>query len=494
MIEISNDKANQFYNIALERLKLIWEQSADKFSDIVAKSADEFVFYMGCILGQPKKTYDDYKALARIIAARQEFLQIATQMYQELFAYLAPGDERVEVIMNLVNKVHTVIMGELEGEYGFEINKIFIPLGFTAAMIDACMEEDKVRFEAELGAFKTIEALNQSVLQAIAIICLVENHVNCKVSERMAGISECDLSEIPKGVIQLEYNRHIFMYRSIKELMANMSEEALARSTYCMNYDLSSDASKEHDPIVRILLLITAVCYNWKSQLYNYFRELSPSYAMPSEKRQQLYEILNDYSYLISKEHKAYCIENNVREPLNKLFDSSESDSESSNGHCVTTENIVYRGLFVSRSPNITVDQMMKIAWRLAGKDFNGSHITDSGFYFINVEDVNRLCYFFMGKANITDEDFDRPMNWIRRWESYWYFVKQLYGNTRISEKIKDMSAVNFTFRRQRSPEHKTDGHIKASTFNNYKEEKVTDDEVRRINLIIREEVISKKK
>lgn len=481
----------------LERLKVIWEQPADKFSDIEPKSADELVFYLGCIFGQSKKTYDEYKALARIIAATPEFLQIATQMYQELFAYLAPGDERVEVVMSLVKKVHTVIIGELEGEYGFEINKIFMPLGFTAAMIDAFKEEDKVCFEAELGAFKTIETLNQSVLQAIAIICLVENHVNCKVSERMAGISECDLSEIPKEIIQLEYNRHIFMYRSIKELMANMSEEALAWSTYCMNYDLSADASMESDPIVRILLLITAVCYNWKSQLYNYFRELSLSYAMPSEKRQQLYEILNDYSYLISKEYKAYCIENNVREPLNKLFDSSESDSESSNGHCVTTDNMVYRGLFVSRSPNITVDQMMRIAWRLAGKDFNGSHITDSGFYFINVEDVNRLCYFFMGKANITHEDFDRPVNWIRRWESYWYFVKQLYGDKRIPEKIKDMSVANFTFMRQRGPGHKIQEHIKANTINNYnfkdKFKNVTPEEVHRINQIIREEVENKK-
>lgn len=141
------------------------------------------VYYLGCIFGQTKKTYDEYKALANIVAASPEFFPVATQMYQELFAYLSPGDERVDAVMCVVEKVHTVIMGDLEAEFGFEINKIFMSLGFTAAMIDACIEEDKAQFEAELGAFRTIDTLNQAGLQAMAIITLVENRVNNKVSE-----------------------------------------------------------------------------------------------------------------------------------------------------------------------------------------------------------------------------------------------------------------------------------------------------------------------
>lgn len=492
MIEITNDKANQFYNIALERLKVIWEQPAEKFSDIEPKSADELVFYLGCIFGQTKKTYDEYKALANIIAVKPEFTQIATQMYQEIFAYLAPGDERVDAVMCLVEKVHAVIMGELEAEFGFEINKIFMPLGFTVAMIEACIEEDKARFEAELGAFRTIDTLNQSGIQAMSIIALVEKHINDRVSERMAGVSECDLTEIPEQNIQMEYNRQILMYRSIKELKRNMVEESTAWTAYFINHNLAAKVSKELDPIERTLLGITTVIANWKSQLYSFFSELSPSYTMPSQKRQRLYEILKCYSSLISQEYRAYCDENNVTDPMSELFDCSESESEHSNGYITTSDNLIYRGLFVSRSPNVIVDQMRNIAWRLAGKDFNGSSTTDSGFYFIHPEDVDRLCYFFMGKANIKDEDFDRPLNWIRSWESYWYFVKQLYGNTKLPEKFKDATAANFIFYRKRSREGKPMDKIEPKTFQGYKFKNVTYEEVKRINKIIREEVENK--
>lgn len=491
MIEITNDKASQFYNIALERLKVIWEQPADKFSDIEPKSVDELVFFLGCIFGQSKKNYDEYKALARIIAASPEFLQIAIQMYQELFAYLAPGDERIEVVMNLVEKVHTVIMGELEAEYGFEINKVFMPLGFTSAMIDACLEEDKTRFEAELGTFKTIETLNLSHLQAIAIICLVENHVNCKVSERMADISECDLSEISKEAVQLEYNRHIFMYRSIKELMEKMSEESLAWSTYCINYDLQVESSKELDPIVRILLVITAVCDNWNNQLYNYFRELSPSYTVPSPKRQQLYEMLNDYSYLISKEYKAYCIENNVGEPLNKLFDSTESDSEHILPPKLESASPDYKGYYVSQSPDVSYDQMKSIAWRLAGKVRDGASIKSSDFFYIDAKDVDRLCYFFIKNVKIDERDFDRPLKWYGNWDSYWYFVLTLYGNRRIPGGLKESTVLNFRFNLKRN-KGKEKGQISMKTFNSYKLDKIPKEVITRINKIIREEVVKK--
>lgn len=493
MIEITNDKANQFYNIALERLKVIWEQPAEKFSDIEPKSADELVFYLGCIFGQTKKTYDEYKALANIIAVKPEFTQIATHMYQEIFAYLAPGDERVDAVMYLVEKVHAVIMGELEAEFGFEINKIFMPLGFTAAMIDACIEEDKARFDAELGAFKTIDTLNQSGLQALAIITLIENHVSNRVSERLASVSECDLSEISEQPLQMEYNRHIIMYRSIKELIGRMPDESFAWKAYFSNHNLTAEASYESDPIVRSLLIITNVSSNWKNQLNGFFRELSPYDTMPSPKRQRLYELLNKYSNLISQEYKAYCSENRVGEPLSELFDHSETRSEPSTNHGDTIDILNYKGLFVSKRPDVTADQMRNIAWRLAGKDFDGSRTTDSGFYLINAEDVNRLCYFFMGKAKTKDEDFNRPVNWLRSWESYWYFVKQLYGDERLPEKIKDVSAENFRFnlKRNRGTEK---GQISATTFNNYKVGKVATEEIERINKIIKEEVKKKKK
>lgn len=493
MIEITNDKASLFYNVAVERLKVIWQHPSEKISDIEPKSADELVLYLDCIFGQSKKTYDEYKVLANIIAVRPDFISIASQMYQELFAYLVPGDERVDAVMYVVEKVHAVIMGELEAEFGFEINKVFMPLGFTVAMIEACIEEDKARFEAELGAFKTMETLNQSALQAIAIICLVEHHVDCKVSERMAGLSECDLSEIPKETIQLEYNRNILMYRTIKELIGRMPDESSAWKVYFRNYNLTAEASYELDPIVRSLLIITNVSSNWKNQLNGFFRELSPYDTMPSPKRQRLYELLNKYSNLISQEYKAYCSENRVGELLSELFDHSETRSEPTTNHGDTIDILNYKGLFVSKRPDVTADQMRNIAWRLAGKDFDGSRTTDSGFYLINAEDVNRLCYFFMGKAKTKDEDFNRPLNWLRSWESYWYFVKQLYGDERLPEKIKDVSAENFRFnlKRNRGTEK---GQISATTFNNYKVGKVATEEIERINKIIKEEVKKKKK
>lgn len=309
----------------------------------------------------------------------------------------------------------------------------------------------------------------------------------------MAGISECDLSEIPEQPIQMEYNRHILMYRSIKELMRNMPEESNAWGAYFINHNFSVVASKELDVMTRILIGITTVIANWKNQLHSYFSQLSPSYAMPSQKRQQLYEILSKHYSLISQDYRAYCDENNVGDLLSGFFDCSESESEHSNGYSPTSDILIYRGLFVSRSPNVTIGQMKNIAWRLAGKDFDGSRTTDSGFYFINPGDVNRLCYFFMGKADMKDEDFDRPVNWIRSWESYWYFVKQLYEDKRLPEKIKDMIAANFVFCRKRPIEGKLIGKIEAKTFQGYKFEKVTAEEVHRIDQIIREEVENKK-
>jgi len=492
MTEITNDKASQFYNIALQRLKVIWEQPSYKFSGVEPKSADELVFYLGCIFGCAKKTYDEFKALAKIVA-NPEFPQIATYIYQELFAYIAPGDERVEEVMYLVEKVQAVIMGELDAEYGFEINKIFMPLGFTAAMINACLEEDKSRFEAELGAFKTIETFNESSLQAIAVITMIESHVNCKVSERMAGVSECDLSEIPEETLQLEYNRNILMYRSVKELIEKMPDESSAWKAYFSNHNLTAEGLHELDPIVRTLLTITNVSTNWKYQLYSFFRELSPYGTMPSPKRQRLYELLNNYPNLISQEYKAYCSENNVSEPLSELFNHTESRSEPSTNHSDTIDILNYKGLFVSKSPDVTADQIRNIAWRLAGKDFDGSRTTDSGFYFINAEDVSRLCYFFIGNANIKDDDFNRPLNWIRSWQSYWYFVKQLYGNKRLPEQIREMSAANFIFKPSRGRKGKAAGQIEAKTFMGYKINDVTPEEVHKINQIIREEVENKK-
>lgn len=493
MTEITNDKASQFYNIALKQLKAIWEQPSYKFSGVEPKSADELVFYLGCIFGCAKKTYDEFKALAKIVVTNPEFPQIATQIYQELFAYITPGDERVGEVMHFVEKVQAVIMGELDAEYGFEINKIFMPLGFTPAMIDACLEEDKSRFEAELGAFKTIETLNQSSLQAIAVITMIESHVNCKVSERMAGVSECDLSEIPEETLPLEYKRNILMYRSVKELVEKMPDESSAWKAYFSNHNLTAEASYELDPIVRTLLTITNVSTKWKYQLYSFFRELSPYGTMPSPKRQRLYELLNNYPDLISQEYKAYCSENNVGDPLSELFNHAERDSEPSTNHGDTIDILNYKGLFVSKRPDVTAEQMRKIAWRLAGKDFDGLRTTDSGFYFINAEDVNRLCYFFIGQAKIKDEDFNRPVNWLRNWNSYWYFVKQLYGNKRIPDQIKNVSAENFRFKlkRYKSANH---GQISVTNFNNYKIGKVDKEEIERINKIIREEVMAKKK
>ncbi|MCM1076731.1 MAG: hypothetical protein NC411_05170, partial [Bacteroides sp.] len=333
------------------------------------------------------------------------------------------------------------------------------------------------------------QLLDTSGLQAMAIIALIENHVNNRVSERMAGVSECDLSEIPEQTIQMEYNRHILMYRSIKELMGNMPEESTAWSAYFINHNLSADVSKELDPTVRILFGITTVVANWKSQLYGFFSELSPTYAMPTQKRQLLYEILNNHSTLISQDYRVYCIENNVGEPMSNLFGSTECESEPSNNCRATKDILIFQGLFVSRSPKITMDQMKRIVWRLAGKDYNESKVEDSGFYFIDAKDVNRLCYFFMGKADIKDDDFDRRVNWVRSWHSYWYFAKKLYGNTSLPEKFGDVTAANFNFNGKRKRNGKPIGQFEAKTFKGYKLSEVTTEEVNRINKIIREEV-----
>lgn len=98
-----------------------------------------------------------------------------------------------------------------------------------------------------------------------------------------------------------------------------------------------------------------------------------------------------------------------------------------------------------------------------------------------------------MGKATIKDDDFSSPVNWLRSWESYWYFIKRLYGDECHPEKIKDISADNFRFnlKQNRGTEK---GRVSATNFNNYKVGKVTKEEIERINKIIREEVMTRKK
>lgn len=175
------------------------------------------------------------------------------------------------------------------------------------------------------------------------------------------------------------------------------------------------------------------------------------------------------------------------------IFDEEIDYTQNEGSEETMLQPVDYREYFVSKAPNIDYKTMRDIAVRLSGKVNKDKGLVDTGMAYIKIEDVTRLCYFFLHDIGKDDRDrnidFTKPIWWIGDKWSLRYFITQLYKTGKLPSNLAKAVVEVFRFSDVERKHNEEKGKIAASSFQDTKKYLINlrHEDVERINHIMKE-------